>query len=427
MDKINISFVTYAGLSYGGAHRQSMNLAKILNKDVFNVRYFWCKHEQDRYSNFSFPQIDLKFIDELRASGVETTEFRVGYRDISNKYHAWKETDFFEVFNTYKTDIVLAVRSGHAEYPFVLMDKPIVEWNVFGGVDNSENIVYSVAVSPWIRRQYLQKGGKKDGGYCYYGLDVPVRPENIADLRAKYGISEGDIAIGFHQRKDDNIFSDQALRAWKHAVGNTDRKLRFVILGGSEKYKDLARELGLEVLFLPIVFEYEKVSEFLSILDVYSHSAGLGETLGIAVQEAMMHQLPVVAMYGENNGHVDVIGDTIEVAKTQDQYDAILLGLVNDDERRRNIAEKSLMRAKNNFSVQNMKEYFEKLLKLQYENFCRSGNHFRILTVSDCDKLSLWAIAYRCAFYFPPLMRIAQFVWPMVKNIKKKINGKSKE
>ena len=373
MGKINISFIGYGGLSYAGAQKQSMGLAKILDKNIFNVRYFWCKHILDKYSDFSYPEQNLNFINDLKKEGVETIEFHVGYRDISNPYHLWGETNFFEIYNKYPTDLNFSVSSGRPLFPIININKPYIEWNVFGSVDTqSKNLIFSVGVSPWVQKTYIQNGGnEKNSGYCLYGLHEPLTQEN---LKEKLAIPQQVLVIGFHQRDDDGIFGEHALRSWKEALNKSDKELYFLVLGGSKKYKTLAKELGISVNFLPIVSDSLEVSKFLNTLDIFSHSAGAGESLGIAVQEAMIHKLPVVSMYGKNNGHIDVIGDTIEIAKNQNDYNRIILDLIQNDNKRKNISFSSYKRAIDNFSIDSMKKYFENL-------FIEKNNEYKNIPV----------------------------------------------
>ncbi len=413
MNKINISFINYGGLSYGGAHRQSMVLSKVLNKDIFNVRYFWCNHILDKYSDSSFPAQDLSFLEELKENGVVPVEFHVGYRDISESYHAWKNTNFFEIFEKYPTDLIFSVRSGRPEFPTIHINKPLIEWNVFGSVDTvSNNLIYSVAVSPWVQRTYIKNGGNSNkSDYCFYGLEEPKTNEN---LRKLLNISNEHIVIGFHQRNDDNIFSEHAMNAWKYILNITDKKIYFLVLGGSDKYKNLASRLGINVHFLPVVFDSFEVSKFLNTLDIFSHSAGAGESLGIAVQEAMIHRLPIVSIYGKNNGHIDVIGKTVEVAKTQQDYNEILLDLVENNQKRNLIGSLSYKRAIEEFSIRSMKKYFENLFSQKYLEYQNAT--FSVISTSIYDKFSFRKTLYRFLYSFPILMRFATKLYLIYKN-----------
>ena len=152
-----------------------------------------------------------------------------------------------------------------------------------------------------------------------------------------------------------------------------------------------------------LFFDSFEVSKFLNTLDIFSHSAGAGESLGIAVQEAMIHKLPVVSIYGKNNGHIDVIGKTVEVAKTQEDYNRILLDLVENDHKRSLIGSLSYARAIEEFSVQSMKKYFEDLFlkkHLEYQNVS-----FKVIDFSIYNKFSFHKTLYRFLYNFPILMK----------------------
>lgn len=416
MDKINISFIIYGGLSYGGAHKQSINLAKILDKTKFNVRYFWCKHNKDLYSDFIFPKLNLLYLDDLRQNGVEVVEFIVGYRDISHPFHSWYKTNFFEVFNQYDTDIVFSSRSGRPEFPFVYINKPIIEWNIFGSVDTSENIIYSVSVSDWVHRVYTSSGGDcNKSSICYAGIDDVVIPKK--NLRSKLNISKDSIVVGFHQRVDDKIFSKHAIEAWKKIKKSTNKKVVFIILGGSSKYIELSKSLDLEVIFLPQSFDFSYVSYFLNTLDIFSHSAGLGETAGLAIQEAMMHGVPVVSKTGINNGHLGVISNTIKVAKNEEEYFKILKQLIDDEKFRKNTSEKVLARARKKFSISAMQNYFEALFINKFSEFCIHSKDYKIKSLESGSKVGLRSRLYRVLWRYNAIFVIYGFL----KKIKNKI------
>ncbi|MCK9581409.1 MAG: glycosyltransferase, partial [Methanoregula sp.] len=218
-------------------------------------------------------------------------------------------------------------------------------------------------------------------------------------------IDEKTIVLGFHQRVDDGICGEHALKAWKLVEDLTDKKILFLILGGSEKYKKIAKELGLNVIFLPVSTDSVFVSKFLNTLDIYTHSGKVGETLGLAIQEAMMYKLPVVAMRGKYNGHVDVIGDTSPVPGDIEGYTELLAKLINDDIFRMNVSEKSFERAKKLFSVDSMKQYFENLFIEQYQNYCAENKKdFAILPTTIYNHLNFRTITYRILYRFPRLL-----------------------
>ncbi len=416
MQRINLSFIQYGGLAYGGAQKQAVTLAKILDKQKFSVRYFWSEPALDLYSDFVHPLTNKEYIKQLEGAGVEVVEFKVEKRDISHPLHPWINTDFFEIFKAYQTDLVFSVRAGHTEFPFVHLNLPVVEWNVFGQADLSENLVSSVAVSPWVQKEYVKNGGRAGiSKVCFPAISSETSKEN---LRGELNILPEEVVLGFHQRVDEGIFAEHALRAYKNVRALAKKPTRFLILGGSEKYKNLAEELGVEVGFLPLAMDYTYVSKFLNTLDIFCHSAGLGESVGLAVMEAMIHKLPVVSKKGENNGHVDVIGNTYKVAENQEQYEKLLFDLIENEPLRKEVSEKSLQRASENFSLDSMKVFFEKQFSEVYFSFVAKAKQFKVLPTTIYNQLPLKARIFRALSTSPKLKSFTLKAYRKFKDIR---------
>jgi FkbM family methyltransferase len=371
---INISFVHYGGLTYAGAQRQAMRLACSLDKQRFKVRYFWCRHQRSGGSTAPFPKICPELADELLAAGVEVIEFQVGYRELGVLGYPWSETDFFELFAKYPTDIVFSVRAGEPEYPFIKIDKPLVEWNVFGIVDPSPNLVYSVAVSPWIRNLWLSNGGNPEkSGVCLSSVSQPTTDS----LRKKFGIAKEELVVGFHQRDDNHLAAPYIFEALA-AIRSKGRPLpRIMILGGGSLYKELASQFKLDVIFLPLTPDFNEVSRFLNTLDIFTHNGAAGESLGIAIQEAMAHGLPIVSMKGPNNGHIEVVGGAGRVCSTQEEYTAFLETLLFDVAERENRSRAARTRAESVFSAETVAGYFSRVFEGVYAQYCAKPMSFR--------------------------------------------------
>lgn len=318
--KINISIITYAGISYGGAHRQVIRMACALDKKKFNVRFFWCRHNKDIGSSFIFPKLDFNNLKILKKNKVDVVEFKVESRDIRRRYHPWINTNFWTVFNKYETDLVFSARSGHPEYPVSFMKYPVIEWNVFASIDTSKNLVMSVSQSNWVQEKWLKSGGDPSKNTLIYPF-VPL-PQTEKNLRESLGVRKDEILIGFHQREDDGIYGEQALQAYSMLSSRLRIKTRFVILGGSNKYLALARKLKLDLIKLPIATNFNDVSLFLNSLDIYAHSGGAGETLCIAIQEAMIHSLPIITMDIDNkpNAQISTLKNSGIIVNNVEEY-----------------------------------------------------------------------------------------------------------
>lgn len=329
----------YGGLSYGGAHRQAIRLACALDKRQWAVTYYWCYPGETPGSPLIHPPLNLDNIQLLRQHGVDVIQFHVEIRDLTTVHHSWVGTDFWEKFNRETTDLVFAVKGGMPEYPFVLMDLPIVEWNIWGSVDTAYNTVYSVAQSDWVRNRWLENGGGRRPSDVVYPF-VPFPTPDEDDLRHDLRIPPDCVVVGFHQRVDDFIYGEQAFRAYAALPPQVRVNTRMLVLGGSPRYGRLDEELGTQAIFVNETNDYAYVSRFLKTLDIYTHSGGIGETLGIAIQEAMIHGVPVITqkISGCPSGNIDVAGGAGVVVEDVDSYASALKSLVQDADLRAAIA-----------------------------------------------------------------------------------------
>jgi hypothetical protein len=359
---INISVIMYGGLSYGGAHKQIIRLICLLDKKEFNVTYFWCNPGRDIGSTFNWPDMDYSNITKMEKCGITVIQFSARGRDIRSRYHRWLDTDFMEKFNSVSTDIIFTAKSGHPEYPFILMNKPIVEYNIFGLHDSTPALVFSALSSDWVHKIWLSKCRKKRGKVIYPGVPEPTKNGN---MRETLGINVSTVMLGFHQRADDNIYGEHALRAAALAKKSLQQDIGVIVMGGSDKYKVLARTLGLNVVFVPVTKEWHDISSFLSTLDIYIHSGGAGETLCIAIQEAMIHKLPVITMEipGKANGQIGTLAGCGMVTRDIDEYaDAIRL-LADDLDGRRALGKSARDYAAANYGLNTWVKEFESIFR----------------------------------------------------------------
>jgi glycosyltransferase involved in cell wall biosynthesis len=363
---INITFIQYGGMTY----RTVKNLAIKLDKSKFNVNYMWCKPGIDLYSSFTHPvpldkEVDLQ-TKELTNAGVNVLEFIVNERFIPDPNLPWRGTNFWKIYNSIDTDVVFTWRSGRQEYPFCHISEPVVEWNVFGGYDKSINIVKSLAISPWCQEDFIKNGGKKEDSEVVF---LPLSPPSTTkNLRNELNIDNDTIVCGMHQRVEDAIFDKHSLNAIKFAMQNSNKKIDFIFLGGSKKYKEYASFLGIKGHFLKSSMDYNFISEFLNTLNIYTHSRRDGETLGAAIQEAMIHSLPVVSHTSQWNAHIDTIGPGGVVLDSQSEYSETLLQWIENFDAAKEIGEKGCDFANGRYSWERVLLQVEKVFEDVYKN-----------------------------------------------------------
>ncbi len=247
MRKYKIAFVKFGGLSAGGTERRLQTLAANVSRSRFEVDYYYCDAAPYIGSDYKHADTDPARRKYMEEHGVNLVKFHVGAKDITKPPHPWVNTDFWEVFDGSKYDLVQTAKAGHPEYPYLVMKNKVVEWVTLAMVDHSANIVKSIFNSHWSRDAWLKAGGSPAHSDVVY---APVEEPCTKDtFRGEINILDSTVVCGFHQRNDDNIASNIQLAAI-HRLG--DPRIHTVVLGGGEPYRKQARQLGMRhISFLP--------------------------------------------------------------------------------------------------------------------------------------------------------------------------------
>jgi glycosyltransferase involved in cell wall biosynthesis len=315
---IRVAFIKFGGLSAGGTERFLQTIAINLDREVFDVTYFYCDAAPYIGSDTVHATTDPYRLAAMREAGVRLVKFRVGAKDVSRPSHPWRDSNFFELFDERDYDIVQSGRAGHPEFPFThIRHTPIVDSIHFlGGIDNQANIARVMHLSEWSARQWAEAGG--DAGRVSVVSHPMERSSCPPSFRAELDL-DGKLVFGFHQRASDEIFSPMPLEAYGQIA---NEHTHFVLLGGGERYRKQAAELALtSVTFLPHSGDARRISAFLATLDVYAHGRKDGEINSMAMAEAMGMGLPIVSHRSAvNNGHVECIGEAGAVVDSSAAY-----------------------------------------------------------------------------------------------------------
>ena len=160
-------------------------------------------------------------------------------------------------------------------------------------------------ISDWAAKQWVASGGDKNRL-----MIIPlIREFNYK--ASQFEKNTKKFTFGFHQRDNDEIFSEVPLLAYKKIMSeNTE----FIILGGSKKYSNQAKGLKLtNFKQLKHTGDELRIHKFLSSLNVFSHGRNDGETFGLVFVEAMYHNLPIISHEAQNNAQIEVIGNAGKV------------------------------------------------------------------------------------------------------------------
>lgn len=326
--KIRIAFIKFGGLSAGGTEKFLQNIAANLNRDKFIVDYYYCDSAPYIGSDYKHADTNEDRLKCMTEKNVNLIKFHVGFKNVNTYTHNWINTDFWEKFNESNYDIIQTGRGGLPEYPFCLIRKtPIIDSiHLTVGADNQKNISRVMHICQWNAQKWINKGGDKSR------IVIVSHPIEInfqgGDLREEYNLNNKFI-FGFHQRNDDDIFSDFPLNAYKKIEND---ETFFILLGGGSKYKTQAKNLDIKnILFLDHTGDPQIIYKFLNTLNVYSHGRKDGEVNSTAMAEAMYFGLPIVSHTSNySNGHIECIGESGRVVSNIEDYIKELLLLKND-------------------------------------------------------------------------------------------------
>ena len=328
MKKIKVAFIKFGGMANGGTEKVLQTIASELPKDQFIVDYYYCDSAPYIGSDFVHPDTDPSRVQYVKDNGVNVIKFNVEFKDLTTLTHDWVNTNFWELFDEEKYDVIQTGRSGHPEYPFTLINKtPIVDSiHLSGMAENKHNTVKTVLISKEQKERWIMSGGPADKAEI---IPNPLRIPDVGDInyREEFGWQD-KFVFGLHQRRDNHIFSPIPLEAYDEIE---DDNTAFLLLGGSENYQKQARDLGLKNFkHLPPVGELEPIHKFLNTLDVYAHGRSDGEQCSCAIIEAMSHSLPVISHTAPSMGQLEQIGDAGRVTNDYQEYSEVMVDMIDD-------------------------------------------------------------------------------------------------
>ena len=192
----------------------------------------------------------------------------------------------------------------------------------------------------------------------YHGVDFtrfhPLTSAVREEKRRELGLAEGDLAIGtigrLTEQKNYPCFIRSALRIHEE-MPNTI----FFIVGYGEledQLREMVRKNRAEdyVIFLG---RRTDVPDLLGAWDIFLFTSWV-ESFGIVVLEAMANELAVVV--SDSSSLPEVVGDAGVLVRIDDDvsFAREVVGLLRDEDRRREMVIKAKERARNFFSMKNM-------------------------------------------------------------------------
>ncbi len=352
MQKIKIAFIKYGGLGAGGTERWLQNVAAKIDKSKFDIDYFYTGDENP--ARMQFMQEHSVNLIKIKASGKVSD------------WGEWIDTDLFEKFDENQYDLIQTAIAGEKEWPFYLLKKPVIHSiHLDYGADLSDNVYHQFFLSEWMQKKNVRMGGiKMLSSIVPMGIEMPHSAEN---MRKELNIPTDAIVAGFHQRVDDNTFSDIPLEAF--AKMQNDNRY-FIIMGGSSKYSEQAQRLGLKnFIHLPHSADKKTISKFLNTLDIFAHGRKDGETFGMVFAEALLHHCPCLGhQTPTSNAHKETMGPGGLFAKNLKDYTRKLQQLFEGRQLRNKLSDDGFAFAKQKFID---KDYIKDIEKV-YLAICKN-------------------------------------------------------
>tara|TARA_B100000131_G_scaffold292861_1_gene307688 strand:- start:2639 stop:3733 length:1095 start_codon:yes stop_codon:yes gene_type:complete len=361
MNKIKVAFIKFGGMANGGTEKYLQTISSYLPKDEFEVDFYYCDSAPYIGADFVHLDTDQSRVEYTKSHGVNLIKVNVGAKDVTRPTHDWVDTNFWELFDESKYDIIQTGRAGHPEYPFYLIkNTPIVDSiHLAGMVDNNSNIAKTVLISEDQKSKWIGAGGDPSRAVI-----IPVPVEIVGSdesYREEFGW-EDKFVFGMHQRDDYNIFSPMPLEAYDEIESNDTA---FLILGGSSNYRKQAKDLGLKnVRFLDTTSNISLIHKFLNTLDVYAHGRSDGEQCSSAIIEGLSHSLPMISHTAPSMGQLEQIGNAGKVVNNYSEYADVMRSMIND---KKYYAECVINASKRYNEVYNVKAIIERYCELYRE------------------------------------------------------------
>lgn len=349
---IKVAFIKYAGLSSGGTEKTFQDLAIGLSKKIFKVSYFYCDATPYIGSDYLHKDTDLNRKKICQSNNIKLIKFNALAKDIRIPTHDLIKCDFFKIFNKKNFDVVICARAGHSEYPIYLINNiPIIEIKHLHRMHDSH---------PFIVKTILICSFQKDNFYKTRQVVIPniIKIPNFKNLDKIFDSKK--FKFGFHQRDDDGIFSNIALQAYSKIES---KNTLFIILGGSQRYKELADKLKIKnIIFLKYNSDLKYIHTFLNSIDVFCHNRSDGELCSTAIIEALYHSLPIISHEAPNKGHYEQIQNAGFVSKNVNEYAQYMSDLMFNSNLRNNLSLNAKKIYENTYNMDHNINKIEKII-----------------------------------------------------------------
>lgn len=349
-----VACIKFAGLASGGTEKALQNIAMVLAENNYQVDYYYTNAAPFLKHWFVHPDNDESRKQWVESFGVKTIPIHVESKEANTPPYNWNNTNFWEIFDETKYDVIQTARGGYPEYPFNLINKTkIIDGIHSDSGEDKPNIIKSILISKWQAEKWASNGGNIKKAVIIPNL-VFVPKKRKSTLRAKLGIPEDAFVYGFHQRNDPSIFSPVSLYAYS-LISNKNN--HFIVLGGSHFHRQEAKKLNLiNIHFMNFSSSHDVIHDFLSSIDVFAHSRVDGEVCSVSMIEAMYHGKPIITHPGSvSMGHLEQIEGCGCMAYSVEDYAEEMRTIENNKSYYNELVERTLNKYNQDYSYEKVK------------------------------------------------------------------------
>ncbi len=262
----------------GSSEKLLINIAIILNKtNNFNI---WCLYNKNQTT----------FIPKniLNSKNIYLYEYEC---DKLISKPPWKPINLRptlkQICNEIQPSLFICLVIDNYQWPINYLSKniPLLLISPFGNFCSNGNL-RKIYVSGQSNLNIIENSGIKNAETFFNPLKIP-------DLKIS-SPKKDVIYLGRLGRKDSFIFDPISIQAFRKIEDDFGDKVKFIYVNPCQEALDLVKSLNIKNIVFKEWLNDSEVREFYKTIDIFAHSRRDGETLGVAIGEAMLHECVIV-------------------------------------------------------------------------------------------------------------------------------------
>jgi glycosyltransferase involved in cell wall biosynthesis len=291
MEKYNILFFNYQGFSYGSVEKLMQLIAKHVCGD-FTIFYAYSPKGGTSQKPF------------LEGLPIHLVPFDFGSRQQHEPYaFIGMNPPIMEMIERYHIHAVYTAVFAHYQYPINVIPAsiPLVLISPFGHYATN-GAVQKVYVSGRENTERVAKRAGLAAERDWHPLpDVPIQ------YLEKKPVGK-QIIFGRLGRGEDDNFDPISVKAFKKLEEVYGDRVKYIVVNPSPAWQELAKELGIKNMEYRFKLYESELPKFYHEIDIFAHARLDGETIGMAIAEAMMAGNPIVTHKSHfHNDHFDIL------------------------------------------------------------------------------------------------------------------------